>query len=176
MRRRADGTSSWFRWSNESPARSSSTLVAMGSGGDGRERRTLVATGSGGESLATGSGGDGERRRRLKGGEVTAGQNNTLSARWHECDGTSARARTAHGEPEGSELGRRGPANLGEASAGEVTAGQTNTLSVRWDQRAISARVCARRRSLRPAGWTVGRTGRQLALSRAGDINLSTPL
>ena len=55
-------------------------------------------------------------RRRLKGGEVTAGQNNTLSARWHECAGTSARARTAHGE--GSELGRRGPANLGEAGAG----------------------------------------------------------
>ena len=67
--------------------------------------------------------------------------------------------------------------NCGEEGArkeGEVTAGQTNTLSVRWDQRAISARVCARRRSLRPAGWTVGRTpGRQLALSRAGDINLS---
>ena len=68
------------------------------------------------------------------------------------------------------------PVNGGEGGArkeGEVTAGQTNTWSVRWDQTAISARVCARRRSLRPAGWTVGRTGRQLALSRAGDINLS---
>ena len=81
--------------------------------------------------MGSGGDGDGERRRRLKGGEVTAGQNNTLSARWHECAGTSARARTAHGE--GSELGQSGPANLGEAGAGEVTAGQTNTLSVRWD-------------------------------------------
>ena len=54
----------------------------------------------------TGSGCDGERRRRLKGGEVTAGQNNTLPARWHECA-----CATAHGE--GAELGRRGPVNLG---------------------------------------------------------------
>ena len=42
-------------------------------------------------------------------------KNNTLSARWHECPGTSVRARTAHGEE--SELGLLGPANLGEASA-----------------------------------------------------------
>ena len=57
------------------------------------------------EAAASGSGGDGERRRRgavaeaegwLKGCEVTAGKNNTLSARWHECAGTSARARAAH--------------------------------------------------------------------------------
>ena len=55
----------------------------------------------GGPLAATGRaadlGGEGERRRRggqlrLKGGEVTAGQNNTLSAHWHECAGTSARA------------------------------------------------------------------------------------
>ena len=69
--------------------------------------------------------------------------------------------------------------NDGEGVArkeGKVTAGQTNTLSDRWDQTVISVRVCACRRSLRPAGWTVGRTGRQLALSRAGDIDLSIPL
>ena len=61
----------------------------------------------------------------------------------------------------------------GAGRDGKVTAGQTNTRSVRWDQTAISARMSARRRSLRPAGWKVGRTGRQLALSRAGEVKLS---
>ena len=64
---------------------------------------------------ATDLGGDGERRRRggrrrLKDGKVTAGQNNTLSARWHKC------ACARHGER--SELGRRGPVRAGGGGRG----------------------------------------------------------
>ena len=72
------------------------------------------------------------------------------------------------------EEGLRG-VNGGEGGArkeGEVTAGQTNTRSVRWDQTAISARVCAQAQ-LVTSGLDSRRTGRQRALSRAGDINLS---
>ena len=152
------------------------TLAATGGGGDGEGdgpwwRGAAAATGR----AATGGGGDGEGdgpwwrgaaaatgraadlgcdgarwrrggRRRLKGGEVTAGQNNALSARWHECAGTSARARTAHGE--GSELGRRGPANLGEAGGG-------GTLAARMEQRTLVARCdgeVGRRRQPRRRG------------------------
>jgi hypothetical protein len=141
------------------------TLAATGRRRRGG-RRTLAATGGGGDgegdgpwwrgaAAATGRaadlGCDGARRRRggrrrLKGGEVTAGQNNALSARWHECAGTSARVRTAHGE--GSELGRRGPANLGEAGGG-------GTLAARMEQRTLVARCdgeVGRRRQPRRRG------------------------
>ena len=80
------------------------------------------------------------------------------------------------------EEGLRG-VNGGEAGArkeGEVTAGQSAAKPIlsqfagtRWHLVRDAARVRVRRHSLRPAGWTVGRTGRQLALSRAGYINLS---
>ena len=116
-------------------------------GGEGWRRRQGEAA----MGRAADLGCDGARRRRggrrrLKGGEVTAGQNNTLSARWHECAGTSARARTAHGE--GSELGRRGPANLGEAGGG-------GTLAARMEQRTLVARCdgeVGRRRQPRRRG------------------------
>ena len=75
----------------------------------------MAATGSSGYGEGTDLGGDGERRRRggrrrLKDGKVTAGQNNSLSAGWHEC------ACARHGER--SELGRRGPVRAGGGGRG----------------------------------------------------------
>ena len=86
-----------------SQSESESNYTSTGSGGDGEGDGPWWRGGAAAMGRAADLGCDGARRRRggwrrLKGGEVTAGQNNTLSARWHECAGTSERARTAHGE------------------------------------------------------------------------------
>ena len=119
-----------------SQSESGSNYTSTGSCGDGEGGGPWRRGGAAATGRAADLGCDGARRRRggrrrLKGGEVTAGQNNALSARWHECAGTSARARTAHGE--GSELGRRGPANLREAGGG-------GTLAARMELSTLVAR------------------------------------